>query len=233
MFGRIGVNTIFAVALILAALSSQAMARQSVTCTGGYLYLEQTLPDGEEICYETKMKCSGEWTISWLIARPGGNSEAVSGNSSSNARLSGAAAEKQQAALLLLKVKTRDMKLYFKAPASVVASFKRRAGWPGKDKGPIWLPPDSPGPTFPDPPDLNLKTKGYPPNGYPCLGCKPCPPPEGAYCDIVWNNRSAAGRGGLTQSDLSPRMAEQGYRVEGGMIKLVDKSQHVKHKPNN
>lgn len=28
----------------------------------------------------------------------------------------------------------------------------------------------------------------YPPNCYPCLGCKPCPGRPGEYCDIVWNS---------------------------------------------
>lgn len=25
----------------------------------------------------------------------------------------------------------------------------------------------------------------YPPKGYPCLGCEPCPPPEGSFCDTT------------------------------------------------
>lgn len=29
----------------------------------------------------------------------------------------------------------------------------------------------------------------YPPNGYPCLGCKPCPDKSGDFCDIETKNR--------------------------------------------
>lgn len=222
MLNRFGINMVIAVAVILTASTAQAFARQSVTCSGGHLYVEQTGPDGDEICWDTKLTCSGEWTYSWLTARPGDKSGPMTAIQSSSARLSGDAAEKDQAARLLAKVRKQDLQLFYKAPASVVASFKQRAGWPGREKGPIWLPPDSPGPTFPEPPPESLKAKGYPPKGYPCLGCEPCPPPAGAFCDVVWNKRSAPGRtssgGGLTEKDLSPEMARQGYRVVDGKI---------------
>jgi len=229
MFQRLDIKVVLFVVVALVAISEQAYAGQSITCTGGYLYIEQTSPDGEEICWETRLICSGEWTYSWLKAKPIDKSSPISAIESSSARLSGDAAEKNQAVQLLSKIRKQDLQLLYKAPASVVASFKQRAGWPGRDKGPIILPPDSPGPTFPEPPpEYNKAAKGYPPKGYPCLGCEPCPPPAGAFCDIVWNKRNASTRtssgGGLTEKDLSPEMVRQGYRVVDGKIVRVVKS---------
>jgi len=230
MFQRLSFKFVLFVVVALVAISEQAFARQSITCTGGYLYIEQTTSDGEEICWETRLTCRGEWTYSWLKARPGDKSGPIAAIESSSARLSGDAAEKHQAAQQLSKARKEDMKLLYKAPATVVTSFKQRAGWPGRDKGPIVLPPDSPGPTFPEPPPEYMKAgkKGYPPHGYPCLGCKPCPPPDDAFCDIVWDKSSVSARtstgGGLTQKDLSPEMVRQGYRVVDGKIVRVVKS---------
>ena len=227
MLRKIGLKTVIAAVIVLISLSVQAFARNSVTCSGGWLYVEQTGPDGDEICWDTRLTCSGEWSYSWMVAKPGDKSNPATAIQSSSVRLSAEAAEKNQAAQLLSKVKKSEMQLFYKAPSSVVASFKSRAGWPNKDKGPIVLPPSSPGPTFPDPPVENLKAKGYPPKGYPCLGCEPCPPPAGAFCDIVWNKRSAArssSGGGLSENDLSPGLAAKGYIVKDGKIMQAEKS---------
>lgn len=34
----------------------------------------------------------------------------------------------------------------------------------------------------------SAKIKGYPPKGYPCLGCQPCPGNPSEFCDIQNNN---------------------------------------------
>lgn len=216
MLKKLMTNLVVAMAIVL-LLSLPVFARESVTCSGGRLYLEQTLPNGEELCWDTGLTCGGEWTYSWLIVKNTGDTSTA--NTTSTARVA-PNSELQEATRLLQSVKKTDLKLYYKAPSSVVQAFKERASWPTRDKGPIKLPPNSPGPTFPDPPPIEAKAKGYPPHGYPCLGCEPCPPPQGTYCDTTWKkntNRNKAPTP-LTSKDLSPELAKQGYSVEGGKI---------------
>lgn len=209
MLKRIMLTVVF-MASIVSIFSAQAFARQSVTCSGKRLYLEQTLPSGEEACWDSGLTCSGEWTYSWLVAKK----KADTATMTSAARQS-ANSEESEATRLLQSANKASFKLFYQAPASVVQAFKERARWP-KEKGPIILPPGSPGPTFPDPPPMEIKQKGYPPNGYPCLGCKPCPPPADAYCDIVWGKAGSSAQ--LTERDLDPRYKQQGYAVVAGKI---------------
>ena len=222
----------------------QATARQSITCTGHHLYVEQTLPDGSEACYEVVGGCNGEWTYSWLVANnpvgPNGKDLAMGATHdvSTVFRQAPGAAEKTDqreplgatgktgaqmpavgepdvARAKLQSLKQSDLKLFYKAPAGVVAAFKRRAGWPTTVKGPISIPTGT-GPTYPTgdvvvafkQTSQAAPQKTYPPHGYPCLGCHPCPPD---YCDDA--NRA------MTAQDLSPELAAQGYTVKDGKIK--------------
>lgn len=53
--------------LIVIAMGSavEIFAKNTVTCSGGRLYIGQTSSSGEEICWDTNLTCDGEWTHTW------------------------------------------------------------------------------------------------------------------------------------------------------------------------
>jgi hypothetical protein len=216
-------HSLFFVAIMLFA-SVEASALNSVTCSGGHVYLEQSHPDGD-ICWDTGLTCNGEWTYSWRLGKKGGDGGNVS--ASSQARIGGGNSGNtpQEIIKMLSSLKESDLTLFYQAPSSIVASFKLRKGWPATSKGTIEIPQGTL-PTWFE--TLARKTssgatealnraKSYPPHGYPCLGCHPCPP---SYCDD--NNKR------MTASDLAPVLSQQGYRViDGKITKAAGESQQV------
>lgn len=206
-------------AAILLLASVEASALNSITCSGGHLYLEQSHPDGD-ICWATGLSCSGEWSHSWELVKKG---ESGNVSQSSQRRMLGdpaGAGGGQEIVTILLSLKESDLKLFYQAPSSIVASFKERKGWP-TSKGtfkipegtlPTWLENLARQKSSRANAALN-RARGYPPHGYPCLGCHPCPPD---YCDN--DNKS------MKESDLAPVFVRQGYRNKDGKIVKVAKA---------
>lgn len=64
----------------------------------------------------------------------------------------------------------------------------------------------------------------YPPHGYPCLGCAPCPGNPTEFCDTI-------GRSSFTQRQNTTDLNREGYQVQNGRIVPIHRDPRVPRDP--
>lgn len=208
--------------MLLAPLDSAA---ETLTCTGGHLYIEGNFTSGGSYCMEIAGGCSGEWTCPLISFVPQGSST----DTVALQYYRGVSKEVASSIVrILTNLKPSDIKYSFRATPAVLASWKKRANWPKvageirirKESVPEWLIAAFKSGNFPQtqkrmttPIENQDSGVAYPPHGYPCLGCHPNG--SGGY-DSDFGPLLSIG-------DLSPGQDKLGYKIKNGKL-VVPKS---------
>lgn len=183
------------------------------TCTGGHLYFDYQSSDGTWNCHEVAGGCGGgDW--SWYGELIAFNPNSSNNNTEFNNKFNKGIplSEIQEVNNMFKNIKEENFASGFKVEKSVFESWMKRQGSTIKKNKisinlsmlPNWLIKKINNANG----SLRTTTAGYPPNGYPCLGCHPCPPD---YCSDFPGSS-------MIQSDLSSVAKANGYKVVNGKI---------------